>query len=363
MRIFSCSVCQQLLFFENVTCSRCGHALAYLPEHRVVSALEPAGGAAGDWIALAPVAKGARYRLCRNGVDHGVCNWALPSRSEAALCAACDLNEIIPNLSEPGALDAWQRLEIAKRRLLYTLLDLGLPVVPRRRSECGLAFSFMQDEAERKVLTGHNDGLITINIAEADDPFRETVRKQLGETYRTLLGHLRHEAGHYYWDCLLRDSPQLPAFRALFGDERADYAAASERHYARGAHEEWSLRFVSAYASMHPWEDWAETFAHYLHMVDTLETARSYGLALAPRPVGGGAAAPVKTKRLQLGDFDDLTNAWFPLTVALNSLNRSMGLQDVYPFVLSPTSIAKLRFVHDLVEARADRERGTAGAS
>jgi hypothetical protein len=354
MRIFSCSVCQQLLFFENVTCSRCGHALAYLQDHRVISALEPARGAGDDsreWIALADVARDERYRLCDNGVRHGVCNWALPASSEDALCASCNLNEIIPNLSADGALAAWHRLEIAKRRLLYSLFELGLPVESRRTHAHGLAFSFMSDQADQKVFTGHNDGRITINVAEADDPFREKMRKQLGETYRTLLGHFRHEIAHYYWNRLLRDAPRIDAFRALFGDERTDYAQAVEHHYAQGAPADWSERFVSAYASMHPWEDWAETFAHYLHMVDTLETARSYGLALAPRPVGGGGSAKIKTRRVHLDDFNDLTQAWFPLTVALNSLNRSMGLQDVYPFVLSQGALGKLHFVHEIIAA------------
>src|SRR5436190_12604439 len=254
MRIFSCSVCQQLLFFENVTCSRCGHALAYLPDRGVVSALEPARGTSDDtieWIALAESARGERYRRCANGVRHGVCNWALPASSDGTLCASCDLNEIIPNLSAQGALDAWHRLEIAKRRLLYSLLELGLPVESRRTHAHGLAFSFMSDQGEKKVFTGHNDGRITINVAEADDPFREKMRKQLGETYRTLLGHFRHEIAHYYWDRLLRDTPHIDAFRALFGDERADYAKAVEHHYAQGAPADWSERFVSAYASMH----------------------------------------------------------------------------------------------------------------
>jgi hypothetical protein len=349
MKLFTCSVCQQVLFFENVSCTRCGHALAYLPDRALVSALEPAAN--GEQRALS--ADGARYRLCRNYVDHAACNWAIPAASPDAFCPACRCNEVIPNLADAGAGDAWRRLEAAKRRLFYTLLGLGLPLLPRAADPRGLAFAFKQDQGDRKVFTGHSDGLITINIAEADDPFREKMRQQMGEAYRTVLGHFRHEIGHYYWMRLVDGSDRVGAFRERFGDERADYGAALERHYRQGAPADWPLSFVSAYASMHPFEDWAETWAHYLHMVDTLETARSYGLALRPQPVGGARIAEVRARRLDFDDFDDLMGAWVPLTLALNSLNRGMGLPDLYPFVLSTAAVAKLRFVHDVVEQAA----------
>jgi hypothetical protein len=358
MRLFSCSVCKQLLFFENVQCGQCGHALAYLPDHRVVSALElaaPQPDAAGSpvYVALAPEAGGARYRLCDNGLRYGVCNWAVPEASSGARCLACALNEVIPNLAEPSAHEAWRRLEMAKRRLMYSLIELGLPLAAHDGSQRSVRFSFLADQGADKVFTGHHDGLITINVAEADDPFREKTRQQLGETYRTLLGHFRHEIAHYYWDRLIARSEWLEPFRAEFGDERADYAAAVERHYDSGAPPSWPSTFVSAYASMHPWEDWAETFAHYLHIVDTLGTARSYGLVLRPKPVGGEALPEIKTRRVHFDDFEDLTSAWLPLSTALNGLNRSMGLPDVYPFVLSPRALQKLRFVHRVVDACA----------
>ena len=186
--------------------------------------------------------------------------------------------------------------------------------------------------------------------AEADDPTREAMRRDMGEAYRTLLGHCRHEIGHYYWDVLVRDGNRLDAFRARFGDERAEYEQARERHYASGPPPDWPARHVSAYASMHPWEDWAETFAHYLHMVDTLETARSHGLALRPPTVDGASLPAVTARRLHFDDFDDLVTAWVPLTVALNSFNRGMGLPDLYPFVLSEAAVRKLQLVHDIVE-------------
>jgi hypothetical protein len=359
MRIFTCSACQQMTFFENVSCTNCGRALVYLPDHGMLSAVDPAeedpplDRAAPLLVALAPRAKGKRYRLCDNGVQHAACNWAVDEDDPEPLCKACRLNDVIPDLSKPEALPAWQKLERAKRRLVYTLYELGLPVESRdERPDGGLTFSFKADgdKPEEKVFTGHADGHITININEADDPFREQVRKDMGEAYRTLLGHFRHEVGHYYWDRLIRDTPWIEHYRALFGDERADYGEALKRHYEQGTPPDWGLSFVSAYATMHPWEDWAETWAHYLHMVDTLGTARAYGMVLRPKPHGGSAEPAVSARSLDFEDFDDLLTGWVPLTLALNGLNRSMGLADPYPFVLRDKAVEKLRFVHDVVE-------------
>jgi hypothetical protein len=365
MKLFTCPSCSQVLYFENTLCERCGHRLAYLPELQTLSSLEPvaasdseAGAAPQEFVALAPAANEARVRLCRNYSDHDACNWAVPADSEAKFCQSCALNEVIPNLETPDARQAWVRLETAKRRLIYSLSALGLPL-ERRSSTSGLAFAFKASSEEEPVFTGHSDGLITINIAEASNPFREKTREQMGEPYRTVLGHFRHEIGHYYWDRLIKESRWLEPFRALFGDDTIDYAEAQSRHYEQGPPADWVTRFVSAYASMHAWEDWAETFAHYLHMVDTLETARVYGLAIAPRAVSGAPIPSVTTRRLHFDDFDDLITAWFPLTNALNSLNRSMGLPDLYPFVLSDPAIAKLRFVHDVIAAQPEEAAQT----
>lgn len=360
MRLFTCSACGHTVYFENVRCTSCGHALGYLPDARIVSAIAPEGrsGIATLYTALASPVHGARYRLCANSVEHEVCNWMIPVADARPYCASCQLNDVVPDLSAPEAREAWSRLEQAKRRLLYTLMELELPIEARgERPEGGLSFSFLADDANGKVFTGHSDGLITINVAEADDPFREKIRKDLGETYRTVLGHFRHEIGHYYWDRLVKGSPWLAPFRARFGDESADYAQAVERHYAAGAPTDWPDRFVSAYATMHPWEDWAETWAHYLHAVDTLGTARSYGLVLRPQPVGGAPQSGLAARRLDFEDFADLANGWTSLTLALNSLNRSMGLPDAYPFVLTPAVLRKLQFVHDVIESA----RGDAG--
>jgi hypothetical protein len=347
-----------------VKCTRCGHVLAFLPDRLVVSALEPEAKPSSQpdadvWRALAAEAAGARYRLCRNSTEHGVCNWAVPADDADAYCRACRLNHMIPNLADAKALESWHRIEIAKRRLLHTLLKLGLPVETKAENpQGGLAFDFLKDDqdgGDAKVFTGHSDGLITINVAEAEDPFREKMREQLGETYRTVLGHFRHESGHYYWERLVAHGPRLEDFRALFGDERQSYEDACARHYAEGPPADWWERYVSSYATMHPWEDWAETWAHYLHMVDGLETARAYGLSLKPAPAGAAPELAVKARRLDPRSFDDLMKGWIPLTLALNSMNRSFGTPDPYPFVLTAAAIEKLRFVHDLVESAGDR--------
>jgi len=350
MKLFTCA-CGQIIFFESKSCTNCNRKLAFLPERRVLSALEPAAGGA-SWVALHPQAASAAYRLCQNEIEHGACAWAVPASDSEPLCAGCRLNRTIPDLSKPDAKRGWLRLEVAKRRMLYTLFELRLPVESQAvKPEGGLAFAFMQSSKQEKVLTGQADGLITINLDEADDPRREKIREKMGEAYRTLVGHFRHEIGHYYWDRLLKDSPQLDAFRSLFGDERADYQEALDRHYKQGSPADWPANFVSEYATMHPWEDWAETWAHYLHMVDTLETALSYGLTIAQHPMDGPAQPAVQIAATDFSDFDSLIKSWLPLTLAMNSLDRSLGHPDSYPFVLTDPPLRKLRFVHELVGA------------
>jgi hypothetical protein len=263
--------------------------------------------------------------------------------AEGELCAGCVLTRTRPSDDDPEAVEQWRVAEEAKRRLLFELGELGLPVESWREREGGLAFELLSSRAE-PVTTGHASGVITLDLAESDDAHREQMREQLGEPYRTVLGHFRHEVGHYYWPLLVPDGPARERYRALFGDERDDYGAALERHYADGPPADWPQRFVSAYAAMHPWEDWAETFAHHLHIWDTLQTAEAYGVR-----VEGKAPAPGP-------DFRTLLEEWLPLTYALNAINRSMGRDDLYPFVLAEPVVDKLAFVHEVVAAA--RRRG-----
>jgi hypothetical protein len=349
MRIFTCQNCGQLLHFENTVCMRCGMALGFLPEPLLLSALTQKSG---HWRAMAD---GGTWRLCANATE-GACNWLVHADDPDDFCLACSLNRTIPDLSAPGNGARWRALEAAKRRLVYALKRLGLPLTSQvEDKEHGLAFDFLSDAgADEPVMTGHDDGLITINIAEADSAEREKRRVELGEPYRTLLGHLRHEVGHYYWDLLVRDGGRLEAARAVFGDEREDYQEALKRHYENGAPAGWQETYVSSYATMHPWEDFAETWTHYLHMVDTLDTAASFGLAVDPVVSSDPTVnAEIEFDPYRTRDFDRLVAAWVPLTVAVNSLNRSMGQPDLYPFALPPAAIEKLRFIHGLVRAGA----------
>ncbi|PWC37461.1 putative zinc-binding peptidase [Azospirillum sp. TSO35-2] len=355
MKLFECQNCHQPLYFENTRCERCGFRLGYLPDIGTLSALNPTDHDE-VWSALAT--DEPLYKFCANA-DLDACNWMLPADSADTHCVACRHNHIIPDLSDTANLTLWRRMELAKHHLFYTLTNLKLPLQTRiENPEEGLAFDFLSDTvgpdgAVTPVLTGHANGLITINVAEADDAEREKRRAVMGEPYRTLLGHFRHEIGHYVWDRLVRDDPAvLERFRALFGDERGDYGEALQRHYANGAPPDWQANFVSAYATAHPWEDFAETWAHYLHIIDTLETARAFGLRIRPRISEGAELEaevdfnPHKAKRIE-----DLIEAWLPLTYAVNSLNRSMGQPDLYPFILSATVIGKLGFMNRLVRA------------
>jgi len=252
-------------------------------------------------------------------------------------------------------------MEAAKRRLLAGLLTLRLPIVPKATDpENGLAFEFLADPEDPNadpVLTGHFQGLITIHIAEADDAERERRRHAMGEPYRTLLGHFRHEIGHYYWDRLVQQNPdRLEPFRTLFGDERQDYQQSLDAHYANGPMDPSAAAdrgYISAYAAAHPWEDWAETFAHYLHLADVLETAHACGLSLAPfresepRFQADRRFTPNDLHRT----FETRVDEWRALSYLHNNLNRSMGLPDGYPFILTPGVLEKLRFIDETVHS------------
>ncbi|MDJ1165262.1 zinc-binding metallopeptidase family protein [Burkholderia gladioli] len=349
MKTFHCGNCGQLVFFENVRCERCEAPLGYLPEVGEVGAFE-IDASSGQWRSLHPSVAGQLYRPCHNYSVENVCNWMVPADSPASYCESCVLTETIPDLSNPDNRPLWYRTEAAKRRLVYTLTMLGLPVESRLLApERGMSFAFKAATESEPVMTGHANGLITLNLAEADDAERERVRAAMHEPYRTLVGHFRHEIGHYYFDRLIVGSAWQEAFRERFGDERADYQAALDAHYQNGAPAGWEDSYISEYASMHPWEDWAETWAHYLHMVDTLDTANACGLVLDP----DDDSLPHLDDQTSVDEasFGNLMRRWFPLTYALNSLNRSMGVADAYPFALSPAVVAKLRFVHRVISA------------
>jgi hypothetical protein len=355
MKLFACPRCGNRLYFENAQCLNCASMVLYEPER---------GGF---------VLSGADASPCANAAECA-CNWtAVPGQ---VFCRACALNKTIPDLTIAGNRERWIRVEAAKKRAIYSLLAHGLPVAPKQHpgDEVGLAFDFLADPigpGSEHVLTGHDNGLITLNVAEADSSEREKMRAEMGENYRTLLGHFRHELGHYYWDRLIRDNPAcLAEFRALFGDESADYDLALQNHYANGAAPDWETRHISAYAASHPWEDFAETWAHYLHITDTLEMVRALRLPLGrletdagddlpdgdkgqPPPVSADASPSAEP-------FDRTLARWLVLSEASNSINRCMGLPDLYPFVISNAAAGKLGFVHGLIGSGKPEQSRTA---
>lgn len=348
MKLFRCDHCGHMLYFENTRCERCGRALGYEPESNSLVSLD-----GGPDIYTAPHLDNRSFVFCANARP-GACNWLLPHQPGAdPFCKACRHNELVPNIDDPTDLARWQAIERAKKRLFYSLLRFNLPLATRSEDPAhGLSFRFLNEEiAPAPVLTGHDNGVITLALKEADDATREYRRTQFNEPYRTLLGHFRHEVGHHYWDILVSANPsELEAFRALFGDERADYGEALERHYAQGAPADWQQNYISAYATAHPWEDFAETFAHFLHLTDTTEMASAYGLRLRPAlDRDGELAARIAYDPYAENDVAELMENWVPLSSLINNLNRAVGQLDAYPFVLSPPAIEKLGFISRLL--------------
>lgn len=345
MKIFSCT-CGQSLFFENSACLQCGAELGFCPTCASLVPLIPVGGGryrCGNSPCDALLAK------CANYAEYNVCNRCVsitvPDAGRERYCDCCRYNHTIPDLSVPGNWEKWYRLEAAKRRLFY---DLDLLHLPYGRASEGfvppLSFDFKADVipsndfwrtmgAGERVYTGHAHGKITINIREADEVERERLRVDMGEAHRTLIGHFRHEIGHYYWELLIKGR-RLDEFIAVYGDpSRPDYAAAMDAYYRNGPPGDWMERHVSAYASMHPWEDWAETFAMYLDMISALETAVHMGFLAGPW--------------FEAENMDFMLNRYQRLGIGLNEMSRTMGLLDMVPEVMAPAVVKKMRLVHD----------------
>lgn len=342
MRNFGCASCGNKIYFESVRCVKCGHDLGFHTDRLAVVALAPA---ANDGTrAIVGDMSSNLYRYCANH-EHAACNWLTPADAVNPFCRACDLNRTIPNLSEVGSLQAWRDLERAKKRLVYSLIRFGLPF-DGTDSPCGpLSFDFLRD-----AMTGHVAGVITIAIHEADAVERERQKQHFGEPYRSLLGHLRHESGHYFWMVLVQAAGREAEFRALFGDEQHDYGSALARHHGGVPPADWAASYVSAYASSHPWEDWAETWAHYMHMVAAVDTAEAEGMEPRAAGIAWGAAWPFRIADVYRdASFEELMERWVPLTTAMNSLSRSMGHPDFYPFVIPARAYDKLAFVHRVI--------------
>lgn len=333
MLSFTCT-CGQPILYDDMSCGGCGAALGYDPGSKL----------------FGPAAAGMRFCVHRETAAH--CNWLLAGDCAAGMCLSCQTTRTIPDLSRPRNASRLRKLENAKRRVLFNVQSIGLPIAPRSMEPIhGMAFDFLETlDGGPRVMTGHASGVVTINVEEADDGYRENNREALSEPYRTLIGHIRHELGHYYWNVAVWGGPWLERFRELFGDDRADYGLALRRHYSEGPPPDWKERFISSYAASHPWEDWAESFAHYMHLRSTLETVASYRLDTSAVPI---RSRPFGPEDLYSSDpacggpaFLAWANAARVVTTVLNEAARSMGQPDIYPFALNASSVRKLHFVH-----------------
>ena len=337
MRWLHCAACGLQIYFENSLCSACGAALGFVPERQAMATLQGDSGTlpidAGSWVP------------CANRRPNEVCNWLVHVNDGSPFCLSCRLTSTIPPLDDAANLGRWAAIERAKRRLVFTTLSLGLSLRPKLGSDDrdGLEFRWLAPAAGAPVVTGHHDGVITLDITEADDDHREAARVSLGESSRTVLGHLRHELGHHLHQRFVAGTPIEDEVRAHFGDERQDYDAALRTHYEQGPPPGWEQQHISAYASAHPWEDWAETCAHYLLMIDAVETAQAWGLAF-----NDSAAEPLQAEPF-IGPPDAITelvlNRWLPAARLLNAMSRSLGQRDSYPFLIAAPVLDKLRCV------------------
>ena len=347
-------MCGFVVFFESHVCDRCGTALGFHSPSLEFLAIED----------RATVVDGQRWVMCAQW-DWG-CNWLLDERDESARCFSCRLDRRRPAPDDTMAMEKLGETGFAKRRLLVQLMELGLPIVPFYEREGGLGFDLVSSRSSNeRVIIGHANGIITIDLAETLDDHRERLRVVLGEPYRTMLGHFRHEIGHYYQQVLVSEDPLLSECRALFGDERASYADAIDRHYRLGPPDEWPASYISSYATMHPWEDFAECFAHYLHITGTLATAARGALRLdAARSAGVVPADIVPDTSYADRSIEEMLEDWRWVSLLFNRINRSMGKDDLYPFTLVPPVVEKLAFIHRVVTgARAEQSASMESAA
>ena len=343
MKVFECGHCNHALFFESNECQNCGHCCGYRDNDRKMLTFDTLKST------MISDREKIEYKYCKNK-NHGVCNWLLEKGDAHDFCRACQLNRTIPNLSDKENFPKWQNLEIAKHRLIYQLQKIGLDLPSKVDNKEGLCFDFIAKKNNSQIMTGHANGVITILLREADSVSREQIRKELQEPFRTLIGHLRHEVGHYFWDRLISNNQEvLSAFRAHFGNEEANYSDSLQAYYKQGAPNDWQDAFISKYATSHPWEDWAETWAHYLHIMDMEETAHFFRLGVNPIGISKSMKTKVTRDPYIIKDFQTIVDTCVPLTFAVNNINRAMGIPDVYPFVITPKVVKKMTFIHELL--------------
>jgi hypothetical protein len=344
MSSLSCGACGYHVFLEAQKCTNCGRALAFHWPSLGFVVLPEEGEATVE-------IDGRTWSPCARW--DWQCNWLAGDDDNNPRCLSCRLTRRRPESDDTLALELLAEASVAKRRLVVQLLELGLPITAYYEREGGLAFDMISSRSgNEKVIIGHANGVITIDLAETLDAHREALRVSLGEPYRTMLGHLRHEVGHYYQGVLVDTDERWEECRRLFGDERASYQEAIARHYADGAPTGWVASYISEYATMHPWEDFAETFAHYLHITGTLATAARTGVTLQADRVQTNVTTDV-VPRTSYADTDMATILWdwYWLSQMFNRVNQSMGQRDLYPFAITTPVVEKLAFLHELVTA------------
>lgn len=343
MKIFQCGHCDHSLYFESYKCENCGHLSGYRDQDHRMLTFNPQGET------LISDREQIEYKYCKNK-EHEVCNWLVEKSDPQNYCRACQLNRTIPNLSAKKNFKKWRNLEIAKHRLVYQLQKIGLDLPSKKNNENGLCFDFVARHNNPKLMTGHANGVITILLREADSVLREQTRLELLEPYRTLIGHLRHEVGHYFWDRLvITDDKILAEFRDIFGNEQHNYSNALQQYYQKGADSNWQETYISKYATSHAWEDWAETWAHYLHIMDMVETAYFFGIDVNPLSASKDMKLKVAFDPYTKDDFDEIIQTAVPLSFAVNNINRAMGVPEVYPFVINQVVVGKMKFIHQLL--------------
>jgi hypothetical protein len=343
MKTFQCKNCDHPIHFESTHCENCGNLIGYDAQNQEMLSFNNNQQDQNHILS-------SNFKYCKNKM-YDVCNWLIPSQNINDFCQACVLNRTIPNLNERRNFKKWKNLEVAKHRLIYQLKKLNLPLKRNKvKNDGGLCFDFIVKQEDSKIMTGHVQGVITILLREADSVFREQTRKLLKERYRTLIGHLRHEIGHYYWDQIIYNNQELlEKFRSIFGDERNSYATALQQYYKNGPINNWQNSFISKYASSHAWEDWAETWAHYLHIMDMVETGYYFNLKVSISNNPNHTISNVLEDPYQMPDFGIIVNNFIPQTFAVNSMNRAMGIPDIYPFQISNPVIEKMKFIHNML--------------
>ncbi|NII71105.1 putative zinc-binding metallopeptidase [Microbacterium ulmi] len=333
-----CPHCRHFVYLDRLACPNCEAELGYHILSRQFYGIRNGQAVIDD----------ETWYTCSNR-EWG-CNWLVWEGAPAGRCFSCRLTRARPDADDTVALEKLANVEEAKRRLLLQLGDLGLPIVPWSVEPGGLGFDLISSLSRgRPVMIGHANGIITIDLAESLDDRREALRVRLGEPYRTILGHLRHEVGHYYQNVLLTDDELWARCRELFGDERDSYKDALARHYSFGAPANWQESFISEYATMHPWEDFAETFAHYLHLTGTLQTAAAIGIHLDAAVTNLRDTDVVPQESYRDEPVQQLLTDWEWMSQAFNRINRSMGFGDLYPFDMVAPVKRKLGFVHEIV--------------